>query len=525
MTLASAETLTSPVSADDPCGADLEQAADNEFLSLFNDASFALPSSFFGPDGPFSPADADFQRSAELLPKRLEALLKRTRDLRLMVLWAKLAMLNRDIGQFGSILSSIVAVLKTWWSEVHPRADSESSLAERVRTLEELKHPVVAFSAQFLCLCKDRRRGDISLRSRVAPPREGETALTEAQIIQAFHAAGAEQIGAKRDEIEWAKAALEQIRAIFIEKTEGREAPDFGKLVEHLKEIVRLFDVAFPRNVENDAGADDNSDASSKTGFSAIRSAADALRALDCAIDYFVRKEPSNPALPLLGQARALHGKTFIEILEALLPKDASEANFPIGEHEYFPLNIQDLARLTPQCSDYGREEIFDEEVDDVEQWTSPVLSSPAEEPSQNAEVAALGEGGVFEQARQTADAPDFAKIFPRNASEDDLSNAEEGEGAPLVAQEVAAPPPLSPPGTAVGSRNGRVRRAERPTFSAETRAQALALLAEIASYLRAAEPANPIPWLIDRVRALAEKDFLSILNFVLPHNALKRLE
>ncbi|WFU44333.1 type VI secretion system ImpA family N-terminal domain-containing protein [Bradyrhizobium sp. CB82] len=60
--------------------------------------------------------------------------------------------------------------------------------------------------------------------------------------------------------------------------------------------------------------------------------------------------------------------------------------------------------------------------------------------------------------------------------------------------------------------------------FSVETRAQALGLLANVASFFRAAEPSSPIPFLVDRARDLAQRDFLSLLDDVLPEGALKTI-
>ncbi|WGR92612.1 hypothetical protein MTX20_32380 [Bradyrhizobium sp. ISRA435] len=61
--------------------------------------------------------------------------------------------------------------------------------------------------------------------------------------------------------------------------------------------------------------------------------------------------------------------------------------------------------------------------------------------------------------------------------------------------------------------------------FSIENRAQALGLLAKVASFFRAAEPSSPIPFLVDRARDLAQRDFLSLLNDVLPEGALKTID
>jgi type VI secretion system protein ImpA len=55
-----------------------------------------------------------------------------------------------------------------------------------------------------------------------------------------------------------------------------------------------------------------------------------------------------------------------------------------------------------------------------------------------------------------------------------------------------------------------------------ETRSQALSLLEEVQRYFRIAEPSSPVPMLCERARALAGRDFMSILKEVLPKAALK---
>ena len=45
-----------------------------------------------------------------------------------------------------------------------------------------------------------------------------------------------------------------------------------------------------------------------------------------------------------------------------------------------------------------------------------------------------------------------------------------------------------------------------------------------VAAFFRTAEPSSPIPFLIDRARELAQRDFLSLLQDVLPEGALKTI-
>jgi type VI secretion system protein ImpA len=59
-------------------------------------------------------------------------------------------------------------------------------------------------------------------------------------------------------------------------------------------------------------------------------------------------------------------------------------------------------------------------------------------------------------------------------------------------------------------------------TIEARTRNQALSLLDQVAAYFRAAEPSSPIPFIIERARDLAQRDFLSVLKSLLPPDSLK---
>ena len=59
----------------------------------------------------------------------------------------------------------------------------------------------------------------------------------------------------------------------------------------------------------------------------------------------------------------------------------------------------------------------------------------------------------------------------------------------------------------------------------AATRAAALALIDAVSAHLRKAEPSSPAPYLLDRAKALASRDFLSLLKDMLPEAALSALK
>ena len=59
----------------------------------------------------------------------------------------------------------------------------------------------------------------------------------------------------------------------------------------------------------------------------------------------------------------------------------------------------------------------------------------------------------------------------------------------------------------------------------ASSRAAAVALIDQVAAHLRVAEPSSPIPYLLDRAKALASRDFLTLLKDLLPEHAIANLK
>ena len=80
--------------------------------------------------------------------------------------------------------------------------------------------------------------------------------------------------------------------------------------------------------------------------------------------------------------------------------------------------------------------------------------------------------------------------------------------------------------GAATGEGNGAAAvepavLAKAPQAAIRSRSQALSVLDQVAAYFRAAEPSSPIPFIIERARDLAQRDFLSVLKTLLPADTL----
>jgi type VI secretion system protein ImpA len=59
-------------------------------------------------------------------------------------------------------------------------------------------------------------------------------------------------------------------------------------------------------------------------------------------------------------------------------------------------------------------------------------------------------------------------------------------------------------------------------SYRVGSRAQALAMLESVQRYFRHTEPSSPVPMLCERARVLAERDFMGVLEDVLPKSVLK---
>ncbi|WP_400770266.1 type VI secretion system ImpA family N-terminal domain-containing protein [Methylosinus sporium] len=515
--------LSSPVSEADPCGPDLDENGDAAFMNFFAFAPFQLPETFFTDGRPFDPTDNEFREAIEYIPAMLADVMKRTRDLRLMVFLARLAILKRNLDEFVDTVAAMATLLERYWDGVHPRP-RDGSVKARADILDELDSSVVTISLQFVTLHADRRKGNIAFRSIVLAEQEkaaegaegGEkpaggriAAMTQEQIVRTLADAGEEAVATTRASFRRLEAALKNIRARFGEHTSGAETPEFGALLKVVGGVLTFFSLAFPDPTapEPDEGEGDEAGGDAPRG--AIACAADARRALDAAKDYFCLFEPSNPALPLVAQAIVLQGKTFIEVLAALLPDRHAYAQFSIGGENAFKLAVAPLGDMTPSRAEYFDERQTPRKTRRRAAPPAPLLieAPPPEEPAPFEEERAEPES-IEQEAQASAEEPDAAMSA---AAQDGLAETSEIETpAPIVVE----PEQVEPRPEAIDYAEDY--EIDAPSFSATTRVQALLLLDDIARYFRIAEPSSPIPCLIDRARALADKDFIAVLGAVL---------
>ncbi|HEX4767932.1 MAG TPA: type VI secretion system ImpA family N-terminal domain-containing protein [Lichenihabitans sp.] len=419
------DALRRPVSAESPCGPDLELAGDPVFMNLLARVEGLLPESFFA----FARSSIDFDAEITAIGNILE----RTRDLRLLTLTAKLCVLNRDAAAFIDCVDLIASLVTERWADVHPMVvDGDASLRGAVLlTLDDLPSVILPF--QHAPLAESRRAGTISYRSQMiaageAKRRDGEETPDAAAIEQALAEIEMPALVGKRDGIRRLATALDRIKSTWIGNVGFDDAPSFERLAPLTDKIGAFLDKAIVRRDPSalappatSAPPDDAAAVITTASTAAavrlqnVVSAASAMAALAAAAAYFQANEPSTPALLLVRQAEQLVGKGFLDVMRIMVPEAVAKAEILIGADQPVALALE-------------RFEVF---------------SAKDETPGEVAETV--------------------------------------------------------------------------PGVAAPSRADALALLVEVSSFYRAAEPTNPIPMLLDRARALVHLDFMSLLKEIAP--------
>jgi len=435
------------VSPDDPCGPDLDFEGDTPFLNFVAATEGLLPGNEPKHFYEFKRDSVDFPAALQTV----DALLKRTLDLRLIVLGAKLSILNRDIAGFSKRVEQVAWLIGAFWDEAHPRADGGDFIVRELQ-IETLDDDAVALlPLQYAPLLERSREGALTYRDHLVA-----TGAAAPRVVTRTNARGEEEISA--DEKFLAPAMIERIlRDIEIEQLSGayetlrglgaavqsiqattkeRRGPatlvkldKLGKLVQGMTEFLRaalakrdpsLAPAAPPGAGEaapESAGSTPSPAAAAAAAPSAFASRTEVDAALSAALGYFAGVEPTSPAVLLIRQARESMGKNLYEVMQLIDAASADEARVFVGPGDAFAVPLKSLS------------------------------------------------------------------------------------GAPTAEAE----------------------RAE--TEPAASRVEALALIDSVVRHMQRAEPSSPVPFLLERAKALASRDFVGLLSDILSAEAVAKLK
>ena len=309
-----------------PCGPDLEY--DNDFLAL-TQAAAGKPESQFGPAEP-----PDWLSARETS----EALLDRSRDLRLAIYWLRSGVHRLGYGALPIGLELLIGMIQGLWDHVHPMPDpDDGDLFARVNALTVLREVEgLMGDLRSTKIVQDRAVGEFDGRAlelavglatavgeEESPSRETLSSMMAAALERAPELGVAAQTAVQR---------VGELQSLLNDKLGASTAPDLKPLLLLAKAVVSLLPQA-----EGEAGSDEEGGAAEGAaapgrGLSgAVRSRDEALRAIDMVCSYLERTEPSNPAPLFLRRARQLVNHNFLQLMKELAPTALSDVARSVG--------------------------------------------------------------------------------------------------------------------------------------------------------------------------------------------------
>ncbi|MDK9695591.1 MAG: type VI secretion system ImpA family N-terminal domain-containing protein [Siculibacillus sp.] len=361
------EAFLAPISEADPCGPDLDLAGDPDYQGFVAHIEGKIPSENFAA---FDRTSIDYKAENAVI----DELTTRTRDLRLMVFRAKLALLNRDLPGFVAALEIVAAALDRRWDEINPRGEDGDFLM-RVVTVGGLDdRPNCLLPLETVPLFETRRFGPVSWRAiQIAEgkltAREGESAPDAAHVDRAFVETDPAAPAATLDLLGRIRAAIETIDQVSMDKGgfENRiTLPNLAALVDVIAGQLRgrLGGGGAPvaaREASEDVGM-----GGAPVGAATVASPPeisrrrDARRAMASVQAYFASHEPNSPALLLLRFANKAADLPFEELIRLMMPDHRDRASIPMAK-SMFRLSV---TKATETVGESWREESVESEAD-----------------------------------------------------------------------------------------------------------------------------------------------------------------
>jgi type VI secretion system protein ImpA len=347
MTSPALESLLLPLDGDSPTGANLEY--DPDFMAL---ERLAAPKAERGiGEEVIAAEEPDWDK----VSSQAEALLARSKDLRVAVHLTTAWMRTTGLPGWAAGLQLIRSLLEQYWDGVHPQLDAEddndpTARVNAVAAIADLQGMLRFF--RVTPFVQSPRMGRFTLRDlRIAngtlkvgdgddenAERPGLTQI-EACCMDCPEEQLAENVAAISAALEHVKA----IDAIFNEQV-GTAGPELKPLLSDVYEVKKFLEPQLAKrqpqaveaggDVEGGTAADGSSVSTQQAHSGRIEGPQDVIRRLDDICDYYARCEPSSPIPLLLRRAQRLVGLSFVDLMKDLAPGGMSELQVISGESE-----------------------------------------------------------------------------------------------------------------------------------------------------------------------------------------------
>ncbi|SAL14906.1 ImpA domain-containing protein [Caballeronia arvi] len=331
------EPLLAPTESMPPAGIDLEY--DGDFLAFETLARGDPDRQFRGPPEP-PPWD--------VLLEQGEALLARSKDVRVAITWTRAASHVHGLAGFVAGARLLGGLIERYWDGLYPSLDpgDENDAVLRINALAPLADAYTPF-AEAETLLHDLRECEVCrvhgerltvrdmlvAQGRLAA-QEGAAAVTLPRVEGVLADAIAQEPGLLADGIDL-QTAVQALAACVTDKLGEQRVPSMNALTMTARHVAAQFRAVAPASGEDPAEVAKPVDdppphrAIARPGEIATRE--DALAALDAVCAFLERTEPTNPAPLLIRRARGLMGKDFLAVMQDLAPDSLAQIHLIAG--------------------------------------------------------------------------------------------------------------------------------------------------------------------------------------------------
>lgn len=322
------EALQAPISEASPCGDDLEY--DSAFTALAS-AAQGKPEQQFG-DTVIPAVEPEWRAVAD----QAQALLGRTKDVRVAVLLLRASTRMQGIAGFMMSLRLLAGLLDRHWEGIHPKldADDDNDPTMRLNALAPLTDEAMVLRDLYEAHVGNARGvgpirvRDIAIAHNALAPAGAEAGYSAAQIHGGLEAIQGETPEVLQMLMEM-PVLVAQLQTLIVERSGRTDLIDLGPLRTIANVLSKACAAVAGPAAQAEAEAEAAADPGTGTGSAAaartaapgeIRNRQDALQTLDRVIRYLEEAEPGNPAPLLIARAKKLIGVSFFDIMADLAP-------------------------------------------------------------------------------------------------------------------------------------------------------------------------------------------------------------
>lgn len=276
---------------------------------------------------------------------RCEALMSQTKDVRVYVLFAQVALFLKRLPGLAGVFQLVQEALSDYWSDIYPKLDdAKDETPWRVMTLNELSGDTLITLLSSMPIVESKMAGSFSLRDiKLA---KGDIQLIEGSeesiadvglIAAAFKDVDQETLQISLNHIKAIQSSIAAMQDQLASSEAGHARYDWVKLSAHLTYIEQLYVECIIEEVVDHSEVESSDDEITPKGSaviiksSEISNRTDVLEALGKICNYYSKYEPSSPVPILVERTKKLVAMDFMSIMKELSPDGVKQVELIAG--------------------------------------------------------------------------------------------------------------------------------------------------------------------------------------------------